>query len=125
MTPFLTLAFTLMTAATSMAAAVPSTTPFHLDGQERSIVGGTEAAAGEFPYIVSLARIGKSHFCGGVLINAYTVVTAAHCTVDQTAEELNVRAGSLVSHFPLFSLLIIRSQEAEHGRKYRDILPIK
>jgi len=58
------------------------------------IVGGTAATAGEFPYIVSLSRSG-SHFCGGSLINAYTVVTAAHCSVGQSASSVRVRAGSL------------------------------
>lgn len=42
------------------------------------IVGGTEAAAGEFPYIVSLHSSGK-HFCGGSLIRPDWVLTAAHC----------------------------------------------
>jgi trypsin len=64
------------------------------------IVGGTSAAAGEFPYIVSLSSQG-SHFCGGVLVNANTVVTAGHCSVDFTASQVKVRAGSLVSQIYL------------------------
>jgi trypsin len=62
------------------------------------IVGGTTANAGDFPFIVSLQKSG-SHFCGGSLINANTVITAAHCTVGQTASSLTVRAGSLVCQF--------------------------
>jgi len=58
------------------------------------IVGGTAASAGDFPFIVSLQRSG-SHFCGGTLLNANTVLTAAHCAVGQTASNLQVRAGSL------------------------------
>lgn len=61
------------------------------------IVGGTTAYAGEFPYIVSLSRSG-SHFCGGSLLNAYTVVTAAHCSVGQSASAVRVRAGTLVRY---------------------------
>jgi trypsin len=64
--------------------------------QDDSIVGGTVAAAGEFPFIVSLQRNG-AHFCGGSLLNSRTVVTAAHCAVGQTASSLSVRAGTLVS----------------------------
>ena len=60
------------------------------------IVGGEPAAAGDFPYIVSLQRNGR-HFCGGSLLNANTVLTAAHCTVNQNATNFQIRAGSLVS----------------------------
>ncbi|KAM0253577.1 hypothetical protein ACHAQJ_007249 [Trichoderma viride] len=58
------------------------------------IVGGTSASLGEFPYIVSLSTQG-SHFCGGVLVNANTVVTAGHCSVDYPASQVKVRAGTL------------------------------
>lgn len=75
-----------------MASAV-SAAPTPQDSVD--IVGGTVAAAGDFPFIVSLQRSG-SHFCGGSLLDSRTVVTAAHCTVGQTASSLTVRAGSLV-----------------------------
>lgn len=113
MTPFLTLALALAMPAVSMAATIArpqgSTKPFGLETREpqgdnvsiesANIVGGTSASTAEFPYIVSLSK-SNSHFCGGVLLNAYTVVTAAHCTVGQTASTVKVRAGSLVSHRP-------------------------
>jgi trypsin len=78
----------LVLAATS-ALAVP------LDPRAVEIVGGTVAAAGDFPYIVSLQQSG-SHFCGGVLVNANTVLTAAHCSVGMSAASVRVRAGTLV-----------------------------
>ncbi|KAF1946864.1 trypsin precursor [Clathrospora elynae] len=61
------------------------------------IVGGSIASSGEFPYIVSLQRSG-SHFCGGSLLNANTVITAGHCSVSSVVSPisgLRVRAGSL------------------------------
>ncbi|VUC23479.1 unnamed protein product [Clonostachys rosea] len=73
--------------AVSMAAALPSDASV-------MIVGGTPASAGDFPFIVSLSQSG-SHFCGGVLVDANTVLTAAHCSVDQSASSVKVRAGSL------------------------------
>ncbi|KAF5138934.1 Trypsin [Metarhizium brunneum] len=57
------------------------------------IVGGSPAEAGEFPFIVSTLRNGR-HWCGGVLLNANTVLTAAHCVESQPAIS-QVRAGSL------------------------------
>jgi trypsin len=68
--------------------------PHELETRAKQIVGGTAAAAGEFPYIVSLSRSG-SHFCGGSLIDSTTVVTAAHCSTGVTASSVRVRAGSL------------------------------
>jgi len=81
-----------MMPAVSMAAAF--TIPTELVTRGSQIVGGTTAAAGDFPYIVSLSHSG-SHFCGGVLLNANTVLTAAHCSVDYAASSVKVRAGSL------------------------------
>ena len=79
------------------AAAIPQDPEFP-EGEfpEDPIVGGTTASQGDFPFIVSIQRSG-SHFCGGSLLNANTVLTAAHCAVGQTASSLQIRAGSLVS----------------------------
>ncbi|KAJ4305230.1 hypothetical protein N0V90_000761 [Kalmusia sp. IMI 367209] len=86
----------LMTAALVAPAAVfgAAIPPSELSTQSVQIVGGVAASAGDFPFIVSLQQSG-SHFCGGSLLNANTVVTAAHCAVGQTASRLSVRAGSL------------------------------
>uniref|UniRef100_K7GGY7 Ovochymase 1 n=1 Tax=Pelodiscus sinensis TaxID=13735 RepID=K7GGY7_PELSI len=42
------------------------------------IVGGRNSEAGDQPWQVSL-KLGRSHFCGGSLIQEDVVVTAAHC----------------------------------------------
>lgn len=82
----------------TMAMAVAIMEPAFMAAKHlESIVGGTAASTGEFPYIVSLQYIrGNSHTCGGVMVNAHTIVTAAHCSVDQTPSTLQARAGSLV-----------------------------
>ncbi|CAI6069639.1 unnamed protein product [Clonostachys chloroleuca] len=80
----------LLVPLAGMAAAAPAAAPADVG---INIVGGTTASSGEFPYIVSLSS-GGSHFCGGVLLNANTVVTAGHCS-DSSASSVRVRAGSL------------------------------
>jgi hypothetical protein len=99
MAPVLSLLMALAMPALSLAAAIPQD-DFHIDAAQ--IVGGTAAASGEFPYIVSLQTSSGSHFCGGSLLNANTVITAGHCAEGQTASRLRVRAGSLVSSLCCF-----------------------
>ncbi|KAK6477045.1 chymotrypsin B-like [Huso huso] len=45
------------------------------------IVNGEEAVPGSWPWQVSLQQTSGFHFCGGSLISAQWVVTAAHCSV--------------------------------------------
>jgi len=60
------------------------------------IVGGTEATANEFPFIVSLQNYvegGQSyrHFCGGSVYNQNYIITAAHCvTPDKLSSTLSL-----------------------------------
>lgn len=57
------------------------------------IVGGDEATVGQFPHQVSLrVRNGQRHFCGGSIISDRFILTAAHCTQNQTSNPANVRA---------------------------------
>ena len=79
---------TLAMPAVAMAVAIPQ--------DSVQIVGGVAASQGDFPFIVSMQR-GGSHICGGSLLNANTVLTAAHCAEGQSAGNIKVRAGSLVS----------------------------
>ncbi|MGW6919206.1 S1 family peptidase [Kitasatospora sp. NPDC054939] len=60
------------------AAASPSPSP--------SVVGGTRAAQGEFPFMVRL-----SMGCGGALYNRQIVLTAAHC-VSRTGPNTSITA---------------------------------
>jgi secreted trypsin-like serine protease len=101
--------YTSFLAAALPALVIAAPTPqdpdytFPEDAPVEGIVGGTTAATAEFSFIVSLQRSG-SHFCGGSLINANTVVTAAHCSVSSATgaiSGLRVRAGSNVSSLSL------------------------
>ena len=60
--------------------------PLSLQTGRGRIVGGEEAADGEFPWQVSLRQIaglGATHFCGGSVIDKDWVLTAAHCCAGQ------------------------------------------
>lgn len=50
---------------------------------DTKIVGGQKASEGQFPYQISLKRSswggGFSHSCGGSILDANTILTAAHC----------------------------------------------
>lgn len=51
------------------------------DDQTRTgrVVGGSSAAVGQFPFMASI-RNGGQHACGGALVSARWVISAAHCT---------------------------------------------
>ncbi|AJC61028.1 MULTISPECIES: serine protease [Streptomyces] len=59
------------------------------------IVGGRNADVRDVPWQVSLRSRG-GHICGGSIIRADAVVTAAHCTVGAPPDSLTVQAGSSV-----------------------------
>ena len=44
------------------------------------VVNGLNAQVGEYPWMVSLKLRGE-HFCGGTLISAEWIMTAAHCVL--------------------------------------------
>ncbi|XP_074697747.1 ovochymase-2 isoform X3 [Strix aluco] len=57
------------------------------------IVGGNQVKQGSHPWQVSLKRRQK-HFCGGTIVSAQWVVTAAHCILDRSLlQYLSVTAG--------------------------------
>lgn len=54
------------------------------------IVGGTRASIAETPWVVYLASSSGSQFCGGTLVKANKVVTAAHCVSGRSAASTRV-----------------------------------
>lgn len=55
------------------------------------IVGGTEAPQGAWPWQAQIRTLDGFPFCGGTLVRAQWVVTAAHCVSGKTASSIRVR----------------------------------
>jgi trypsin len=75
----------LATAAFAVAAA--TTLPAH------AIVGGSAAPEGAYPFMAALVDNTDFQFCGGSVIAATWVLTAAHCVSDGSAANLYVITG--------------------------------
>ncbi|KAI4469728.1 polyserase-related [Holotrichia oblita] len=86
-----------LTAAFFHTVALPTLptedTRIDVNGDWR-VVGGENAPTGAYPFIVSLRSAANSHFCGGSIINADYVLTAAHCIVGRTTANTQVVAGT-------------------------------
>ncbi|MEV6610947.1 serine protease [Kutzneria sp. NPDC051319] len=70
----------------ALAAAVPAAaTP--------RVVGGERASIVEYPWVVYLTDATGFQFCGGTVVAATKVLTAAHCMADQRADNLRAVVG--------------------------------
>ncbi|NVJ24900.1 serine protease [Myxococcus sp. AM011] len=59
---------------------------------EQEIIGGAYAYQNQFPYQVRLL-VNGGHYCGGTIVNANWIVTAAHCVVGVSPQSIVVVAG--------------------------------
>nr|CAD7424453.1 unnamed protein product [Timema monikensis] len=75
----------------ALAACLAAPTNETLPGK---IVGGTTAAISQFPHMLALMNANNAQFCGASIISTHWGLTAAHCTVGFSANQLRVRAGS-------------------------------
>ncbi|XP_037918334.1 trypsin delta-like [Hermetia illucens] len=75
---------------TALLACVSGGLVPQLDGR---IVGGKATTIESYPHQVALRKSG-SYICGGSIYKANVVITAAHCTIGQSASSLTVVAGT-------------------------------
>ncbi|KAK0415097.1 hypothetical protein QR680_011771 [Steinernema hermaphroditum] len=64
---------------TLLGVSLQSASNVTLEGPDELIFGGSPAAAGQYPFFVSLQVNGYWHDCGGALISNRHVITAGHC----------------------------------------------
>lgn len=80
-----------------MATQMPSQVEAQLARPTRRnqrIVGGIDAPPNAYPWVVALEDDTGFQFCGGTLIAANKVLTAAHCTNVYATGQLRIRIGS-------------------------------
>lgn len=85
----------LCIAGTAFAGTLPSYMDTELYANwEGRIVGGQNAQPGEIPYQASLRTENNQHFCGGTILNANWILTAAHCADVVRADSTRVVVGA-------------------------------
>jgi trypsin len=92
----LKLVISLCLVALALGATIPEQ-PFQIDPEwSGRIVGGSNAAVNQFPHQASLrgSAATAGHFCGGTLVAANRVVSAAHCTQGRTPANTRVVLGA-------------------------------
>ncbi|MFD9093670.1 S1 family peptidase [Streptomyces collinus] len=78
------------TAAAAATALVASPTA---TAAPQPIVGGTTTTTTAYPFVMQITDASGSQFCGGTLVAARKVVTAAHCMVGETTSSVRVVGG--------------------------------
>ncbi|MET8286416.1 S1 family peptidase [Streptomyces sp. NPDC048448] len=85
------------TAALCTAAAAAATTALLCApgavAAPRPIVGGTTTTTTAYPFMMQITDASQNQFCGGTLVAADKVVTAAHCMVGETTSSVRVVGG--------------------------------
>jgi secreted trypsin-like serine protease len=87
------LKYSLLVSLLLLLAACSSTAPKANEELDAQIVGGTQAVAHAYPFMVTYGFGPKDHYCGGSVLNNQWVLTAAHCVYGENASAFYVRAG--------------------------------
>ncbi|GJQ80449.1 hypothetical protein Trydic_g12347 [Trypoxylus dichotomus] len=58
------------------------------------IFGGSDAADGAYPYMVSLRHSDNRHFCGGTILNRRWILTSANCVVGRNPSDIIAVVGT-------------------------------
>ncbi|MCF1593267.1 S1 family peptidase [Streptomyces muensis] len=84
---------TAVVAATAAAAATALLSAPTAEAASSRIVGGTTTTTTAYPFMMQITDASQSQFCGGTLVSATKVVTAAHCMAGETTGSVRVVGG--------------------------------
>ncbi|MGI5379187.1 S1 family peptidase [Streptomyces sp. CA-251387] len=84
---------TAAVAATAAAAAAALLSAPTAEAAPQPIVGGTTTTTTAYPFMMQITDASQNQFCGGTLVSATKVVTAAHCMVGETTSSVRVVGG--------------------------------
>ncbi|MFD4727450.1 S1 family peptidase [Streptomyces seoulensis] len=79
--------------ATAAAAATALVAAPAASAAPQPIVGGTTTTTTAYPYVMQITDASGSQFCGGTLVSAKKVVTAAHCMVGESTSSVRAVGG--------------------------------
>ncbi|MFD6550215.1 S1 family peptidase [Streptomyces sp. NPDC058398] len=80
-------------AATAAAAATTLLGAPSAAAVPQPIVGGTTTTTTAYPFMMQITDARQNQFCGGTLVAADKVVTAAHCMAGETTNSIRVVGG--------------------------------
>lgn len=94
-------ALALVAAAAPAAQAGQSIPSAERSRPSASIIGGTDVSNDAYPFMAALLTKGRGsavdrQFCGGSLVSADLVMTAAHCVTGMKAKDLQIVVGRTV-----------------------------
>ncbi|GAA3528958.1 S1 family peptidase [Streptomyces osmaniensis] len=84
---------TAAVAATVAAAAAALLSAPTAEAADSRIVGGSTTTTSAYPFMMQITDASQNQFCGGTLVSATKVVTAAHCMVGESNSSVRVVGG--------------------------------
>ncbi|MEV5529581.1 S1 family peptidase [Streptomyces prunicolor] len=84
---------TAVVAAAAAAAATALLSAPTAVAAPQPIVGGSTTTTTAYPFVMQITDASQNQFCGGTLVSATKVVTAAHCMVGETTSSVRVVGG--------------------------------
>ncbi|MCX5052042.1 MULTISPECIES: S1 family peptidase [unclassified Streptomyces] len=82
----------VVTSAAAAAATVLLGAP-SAAAAPQPIVGGTTTTTTTYPFVMQITDASQNQFCGGTLVSATKVVTAAHCMAGESTSSVRVVGG--------------------------------